>query len=170
MKKTVEEAKKLYDSRYYFEHVLLPNLIFEKGGPVLVHLTKDGSQVLYDTMKAICDDAGIDMPYKPEDYSVATGKLEEGFFAMVIGFPQPEEVPLCYRDIIIFDNECKDIGFFTIERGMDQDFMGGHVMNRDGQKMHMNYGDVPKTYEGELNKAILEYCQKDNPDVDLRFS
>ena len=76
MKKTVEEAKKLYDSRYYFEHVLLPNLIFEKGGPVLVHLTKDGSQVLYDTMKAICDDAGIDMPYKPEDYSVATGNLK----------------------------------------------------------------------------------------------
>ena len=46
MKKTAEEAKKLYDSRYYFEHVLLPNLIFEKGGPVLVHLTKDGAQVL----------------------------------------------------------------------------------------------------------------------------
>lgn len=155
-------------ARYILEHETLPNWVLRQRGPFIQTLTESKGMILYNMLLELCKNEQIDMPYLPELFSATVGKLEDGFFAMIIGFPQPHAIPLCYRIILIFDNACTDIGFYTIELGEEsKTCMGEYRLDENDKLVYIPHGDSPKTYDEELNKAIMLYLQKDN-DIEIR--
>lgn len=158
----------IHQARLILEHQTLPRFVLEGKGPFIKTLVESKGSILYGMMQEICSGNGIECDLDARFYTATAGKLEDGYYGMIIGFPSPKVAPLCFRAVVIFDENCEDIGYFTIERKEDgtQKF-GEYVISKAGEMLYKDHGEVPDKYEDELNKAILLYCQKDKVTIKL---
>ena len=129
---------------YEFQHRLLPDWSY--NAPKFFNdLVNEGEkQTLYKAIKSVYDNRKVECPYREDDFSGFHTRLDVDTVAIVLRFPQPEEVPLCYCGLIFLDTNTNRIGYYTMEKGKDpitgQDMQFLCGWGIDGQ--HQQYGSV----------------------------
>ena len=132
--KATDNKERFHDVRYYFEHRFLPRLFYNDMEGMTNDLSENKGEILYSVMCDICEENCFLMPYNAEEYRVYFHKASEDCKIIRIVMPEPAETPLCYEVYLIFNNQCTDGMYFTVERGPDRktrylcawDVEGGH--------------------------------------------
>ena len=139
---------------YEFQHRLLPNWSY--NAPKFFNdLVNEGEkQTLYKAIKSVYDNRKVECPYKEDDFSGFHTRLDVDTVAVVLRFPAPEEVPLCFCSLIYLDTNDNRIGYYTMEKGKDPitgeemqflcgwDNEGNHRQYGSVYTKNMNFGDV----------------------------
>ncbi|MCW6659011.1 hypothetical protein NHG25_00770 [Aerococcaceae bacterium NML191292] len=138
------------ENRYLLEHRWLPHWFFEQKEALVGAILSEESAFLYKTMVEACTQE--DVPYQAADYQAEMIKLTPDLYAVRIRMPQPEYVPHCHRVYLLFNADFTQKAYFTIELGLDGDFICG--WNEEG--CHFNYGNAPQDLAEELAQ-ITQY-------------
>ena len=129
-------APSLHDCRYYFEHKLLPQELYQNAEQMLAFLRENG---LYAMWRNFTTNNGADPVYTEDQFQYTEQSLEDGTLLIRMIFPKPEDSPLCGRVYMLRNPETGEAGYFTVEY---EDFMGeswflcGWTLKGN----HMNYG------------------------------
>lgn len=130
--------------QYGFQHQLLPKWAYNSVDFFNDLVNKGVAPTLYRGIKSVYDNHKEECPFKEEDFSGFTTRLDVDTFVAVLRFPKPEEVPMCYCALLYMDLNTKRIGYFTMEKGQDPadgreiQFLCG--WDKDGK--HNNYGSA----------------------------
>lgn len=106
----------LTESMYYFEHTLLPAWFFGEKKKFVIAALNDKT-FLYRVCSDVLKNEEVANPYKAEDFVAEPAKITDELLMMRIIFPMPAEEPLCYCSYMFFDNDFKQISYYTIEKG-----------------------------------------------------
>ncbi len=145
--------------RYIFEHRILPQEFFNnKMGFVGVLL--DDSNVLFDLISSIFEKEGVDNPYSKEDFGFSVSRIIDGVWMVRIGFPDPEEEPLCYCAYIFFDDKFEKLGYFCIEKGNAASDFAPFVCEWTSDGMHLNHGNCSFDEHDDFLRCADIYMEK----------
>ena len=152
--------KNLFQARYYFEHKLLPQLLYsENGSAMIVAILKEKEKLFVDLMNDLVKEQDFVCPYTERDYALlpqivsAHAGLPE--FALVeIRMPKPEGMPLCSRVYICHDNKLKNIRYYTLELSFDNSYV---LCGWDENGAHINHGDAPDEDSKRCLKVLKLY-------------
>ena len=101
------DEKPRHDKVYYFQHTVLPAILFASDGAFFTDL-KNGDYKIINFAKDVIDD----------DFSKAMDiQPVRNMDAYTITFQEPKEHPECYYALIIKDGD--DYLYYTLERGVD---------------------------------------------------
>lgn len=105
----------LYDTRYTFEHILMPELFY--GQPkMLMEVLAEDSKNFYKTWKSVCKEHYIEDSYKKEDFSVTAFQVSKDVKGFEVTLPEPEESPLCYAFYFVCHKDYKKCAYYTVEK------------------------------------------------------
>ena len=126
--------------RYYFEHRLLPHWFYEKTEVLIEILEEGGRHFLYGGMSVLCEEAGVEMKYTREQYTLYHCGTEKEYTMIRMEMPIPEREPMCYEVYLVFGDDYQNKKYFTVE-------MGSSVHERflcswDQDQSHCNYGEA----------------------------
>ena len=125
--------------RYIFEHQLLPTWFYvDKMAFVEMLIQSEG--VIYRIISGIFDKEYVENPYKEDQFTVNGARLPDGLYMIRIGFPPPEEVPLCYCSYLFFDEAFEKTGFYCIEKGCVKDDGSAFICSWASDGSHINHG------------------------------
>ena len=130
-----------HDSRYFFEHKLLPEWFFENKDEFIGFLLSDKT-ILFEMIDDIFTQQKVSNPYKKEDFDVQPSKVTDEVKMLKIIFPEPEEEPLCYCSYIFFDDDLEKISYFCIEKGNEKSDNLPFVCSWTEDHMHLNHGNT----------------------------
>ena len=104
---------------YQFEHNFLPKWSY--GAPDFFNdlINHGEKETLYRAAKNTYDKNGIEFPFKEEDFSGFHVRLDVDTVCVLLRFPQPQEVPLCFCSFIFMDAKTNQIQYYTLEKGAD---------------------------------------------------
>ena len=150
----------LFQARYYFEHTLLPELLYsEKGRAMVVAILKEKQKLLVDLMNDLIKGQGFICPYTEKDYAIlpqlvsAHGNLPE-IAVLEIRMPKPEGTPLCSRVFICHDKNFENIRYYTVELSFDNSYV---LCGWDKGQIHLNHGSAPETEKELFYKVYKLY-------------
>ncbi|MDE7298147.1 MAG: hypothetical protein K2N94_04875 [Lachnospiraceae bacterium] len=126
--------------RYLFEHRLLPQWFFEDKTQ-FVGLLLNEKEILFNIINDLFEKENVDNPYKREDFTVMASKVTADVLMVRIGFPAPEEEPLCYCAYIFFDKAFDKVSYFCIERGNKEGDNYPFVCSWTPDGAHNNHGN-----------------------------
>ena len=101
----------------------------------------------------VCEENYFLMPYNVEEYKVYFDKVGKDCKIIRIVMPEPTETPLCFEVYMIFDNQCTNGMYFTVERGESVKMRFLCAWNSEGG--HGNYGECNKD-TGAIKKRIAQ--------------
>ena len=139
---------------YQFEHNFLPQWAY--GAPDFFNdlINHGEKETLYRAAKNVYDKNGLEFPFKEDDFSGFHVRLDVDTVCVLLRFPEPQEVPLCYCSFIFMDANTNQIQYYTLEKGADP------ITNREMRFMcgwdkkleHKQYGSyyVDETSLGDL--------------------
>ena len=150
----------LFQARYYFEHTLLPELLYsEKGRAMVVAILKEKQKLLVDLMNDLIKGQGFICPYTERDYAIlpqlisAHGNLPE-IAVLEIRMPKPEGTPLCSRVFICHDKNFENIRYYTVELSFDNSYV---LCGWDKGQIHLNHRSAPETEKELFYKVYILY-------------
>lgn len=126
--------------RYMFEHRLLPQWFFENKME-FVGLLLHEKEILFNVISDIFVEENVDNPYSVDDFGVSVAKIAEDVLMLRIGFPDPEEEPLCYCAYMFFDENFEKVSYFCIEKGNSESEGCPFVCSWTPDEVHYNYGN-----------------------------
>lgn len=111
---TAEEAAQptAHEIRYYFEHRLLPQFLYEDPATILNYLDAKGVFALWSSFT---QNNGLDLIYSQEDFAQALIQKDDGTSMMLVFLPRPEDTPLCSRVYLCWNPETDKKGYYTVE-------------------------------------------------------
>lgn len=154
---TDRSAPTLYDFRYYFEHKLLPNELYNYADQLIPFLRERGAFLLWQNFTL---NNNADVFYAESDFSVRDIPRENGDTLLMLTLPKPEKTPLCARVYLYRSADGAGIGYYTVEY---DDFFGESwfLCSWTKEGTHLNHGDVAALpdpadpgYEEALSKEI----------------
>ena len=142
--------------QYEFQHRLLPNWSYNSPQFFNDLVNNGEKQTLFKAAKSVYDNRKEEIPYKEEDFGGFHARLDVDTVVIVLRFPKPEEVPLCYCALIYLDTKTNRIAYYTLEKGKDP------ISERDMQFLcgwdyegkHQQYGSV-YTDQADLGDLFL---------------
>ena len=145
-----------YAVRYFFEHKLLPQLLYEEDPQqFLGYLNENGVFALWSSFTQT---NGFDVIYTQEDFAQNLYMEEDGSWIMLVNLPKPEEAPLCSRVYLCWNPTTDRKGYYTVEY---DNFMGEAWFlcgwNEDGT--HRTYGGaavVPDDPDDPAYSTLLQ--------------
>ena len=153
-----ESTETRHSKIYYFQHRVLPAILFESGGKVFADL-KNGkkSKVLEIAEEVVDSDFSDAIQIKP----VSNEK------AYTILFQKPEAPPECYFVLII--NTGDDYSYYTLERSIDLFGTGvPKVLGKiEAEGRHINFGNREYDDLKSFVEDVLKMQKKANQRVDL---
>ena len=129
---------------YEFEHKLLPKWAYNSVDFFNDLVNKGIKETLYRAIKSVYDNHKEECPYREDDFSGFSTRLDVDTFVIVLRLPKPEEVPMCYCALLYMDLNTKRIAYYTMEKGKDPidereiQFLCGW----DKEGNHNNYGSA----------------------------
>ena len=129
---------------YGFQHQALPRWAYNSTQFFNDLVNTGEKKTLYEAAKRVYENNNEECPFKEEDFGGFHVRMDVKTVAVVLRFPKPEEVPMCYCSFIFLDAETKRIGYYTLEKGKDP------ISERDMQFLcgwdkegnHQQYGSV----------------------------
>ena len=104
----------------HFEHRMLPAWFY--GDPRdFANVVCTEKDALFNIVNELFSRAGLENPYKPEQFSVEPDEVNKSVAMVRIKFPKPERTPLCHSAICFFDKGFSKLKYFTLEMGEDID-------------------------------------------------
>ena len=150
-----EEAAEItpHQVRYYFEHRLLPQLLYEDPDQLLGFLNDNG---IYTLWYNFTQNNGFDVIYAADDFDQALYQADNGTWYMQVFLPKPEDMPLCCRVYLCWNPDTDQKGYYTIEYDNyfgDAWFLCGWT--EDG--VHMDFGtlDAPQNPDDPEYAALM---------------
>ena len=126
--------------RYIFEHRLLPKWFFEDKMQ-FVGLLLHKKDILFNVISDMFEKEEVTNPYSLESFDVTAIKITDDVFMLRIGFPEPEEEPLCYCAYLFFDENFEKTSYFCIEKGNEESREYPFVCSWTPDAMHYNHGN-----------------------------
>lgn len=129
---------------YDFEHRILPNWTYHSTHFFNDLINVGEGKTLYNAAKTVYEDRKEELPYKEEDFGGFHARLDVDTVVVVLRFPKPEDVPLCYCALVFLDAGTSRLAYYTLEKGKDptdgreMQFLCGW----DEKGEHRNYGSV----------------------------
>ncbi|MCR4647348.1 MAG: hypothetical protein K5695_18395 [Oscillospiraceae bacterium] len=152
----------LHDVNYYFQHKLMPELFYEDMAQFVGTVLQQGSAWLCDVHRDLFEQGDLAFPYSEEDYAIQPVKYDDGTFILLISPPSPEETPLCYCIILIFDPDFSKPAFYTLEKSgsPSRRAPGAYLCGWDAEGCHMNYGPFDVDPKKALTRCLQIYGVK----------
>ena len=135
--------------RYMFEHRLLPQWFFEEQMK-FVGLLLHEKETLFHAISNIYEKEKVENPYSSEDIDVSAAKITDDVLMLRIGFPEPEEEPLCYCAYLFFDESFEKVSYFCIERGDTESDDDPFVCSWTPDGVHRNHGHCSLEDDNDL--------------------
>ncbi len=154
----------LHEVRYQLEHRMLPGWFYGEGARLIGVLEQDQA-FLYKVMNRLLEQEGIANPYRAEQFQATFVSVNESVMALRLTLPEPEDEPLCYELVMIFDRNYTRTGFYTIEKGSGVGVERMFLCGWDRDWSHQNYGSCAPDRE-QAFRRILEIYQ--NRETDKR--
>lgn len=148
-----------HTSRYILEHKVIPNLLYSEGFGFMAAIVSKNN-VLNKIFKDIMNEEGVENPYGDKPITVDPFKIDNILVAR-INFPEPEEMPLCYRSYVFFNAETENAAYYSIEKGQNDGEIFLCGWNKEG--VHLNYGGCPDDEHEEIVQIVKSFF---NPDDD----
>lgn len=105
--------------RTFVEHHLLPQLFFEHRAAILAKLFSEEGKFLTELYKDVAESNDETSPYTVTDFKIIPFDLKDGYRALFIEQPVPEEPLECYLIAMCFkmgDEDVDNLRYFTIEK------------------------------------------------------
>ncbi|WP_026658608.1 hypothetical protein [Butyrivibrio sp. AC2005] len=137
--------------RYLFEHQVLRDQFFNlPDKTVETILKKDGLLTIFRIATKF---NGCDNSYSPEDYHIVFMRKDLDINTICIECPNPKYTPLCYRIYIIFSDDYTNLGYYTIECGVNNN---AFLCGWDGAK-HLLFNEIktPPMWEGKEKSVFI---------------
>ena len=126
--------------RYIFEHKLLPQWFFEDKMK-FVGLLLHEKEILFNVINDLFEKEEVTNPYSLENFDVTAAKITDDVLMLRIGFPEPEEEPLCYCSYLFFDENFEKTSYFCIEKGNVESGDYPFVCSWTPDEVHHNHGN-----------------------------
>ena len=140
------------DALYFFEHKLLPHMIF--GEPVQASiLIPNDSTVLYKICEDVYKQHGEEIPHSAEEFSAKGKKIDEKTFSLKMTFPYPQSVSLCYHSYMLFNDDFTKIAYFCLEKTAQENDIP-MLCGWDKEGTHFNYGKCSLEDGDDLARCI----------------
>ncbi len=149
--------------RYYFEHELLPKLFFENELGFMCAITNKENNVLNKYFLKIFEEESLNNPYGDNPINIETFVVED-ICIVEITFPVPEDEPLCFETIMLYNLKTNKSGFYCIEKGSGE--TPRYLCGWDNAALHLNYGSCSedmKKVRVDILKIFLD--EKDKLEV-----
>lgn len=128
----------LYDVRYYFEHRLLPEELYENRDQLVAFLRSSGVHALWASLTG---SIGFETVYPEDAFGIAEFPQEDGTNVIMLSLPAPEDSPLCSRVYLCWNPETGKAGYYTVE--LDNLFgETWFLCGWNAEGIHENYGTV----------------------------
>lgn len=135
---------------YWLEHRHVPQVFFDLRDTFIRAIMREDDS-FYNALCGILADMKINMEFAAEEFVVDCVKVREGYYAVIIKWPEPLEATECTFSICKFDEGFGDLRYLTVECdpvvGSDTVF----ICEWDKKGRHLNHGTCP------LSEA-LERC------------
>lgn len=128
-----------HDIRYLFEHKVLPTWFYEHKVTFVGELLRMEG-LLYGVINDMFNKEIVENPYNKSQFTMDAAKLLDNLFVIRIGFPRPEEAPLCYCSYLFFDDEFERASYYCIEKADREDGGSAFVCSWTIDGDHINYG------------------------------
>ncbi len=135
--------------RYYFEHELLPKLFFENELGFMSVIANKEKNVLNKIFLKIFEDANLNNPYGDNPIDIEPFAIEDIYIAHIT-FPAPEDEPLCFETIMLYNIKTNKSGFYCIEKGNDE--TPRYLCGWSNAEKHLNYGSCSE----DMEKVIVD--------------
>ncbi len=139
--------------RYMFEHRLLPKWFFEDKMKFIGLLLHE-KETLFNRINNIFKIAEVDNPYSLEDFNVTAAKITDDVLMLRIGFPEPEEEPLCYCAYLFFDESFEKVSYFCIEKGNAVSDNYPFVCSWTPDGVHRNHGNCSFEDDNDFIRCV----------------
>ena len=106
------EPLSVHEVRYYFEHRLLPQLLFEDADQLLGFILENSINQLWLNFIADLDFVN---PYTADDFNQSIVYQTENAVIVRADLPKPEDSPLCLRVYFYYDFNADIKAYFTVE-------------------------------------------------------
>ncbi len=149
----------LFDTRYYFEHRLLPQQFYEAPEETIASILQTG---LYDRWAEYTEEAGADIGYTPKQFGAREMMQDSGIRMLMLTMPAPEKTLLCYRIYLCFDPDSGTAAYYTAE--FDEKYDGFYdegclICGWKPDGVHQSYAEgriLPDRKDPEYEKALAE--------------
>ena len=150
----------LHDVNYYYQHKLLPRLFFEDREQFVGTALERGSTWFCNVHRELFEQFELAFPYSEEDYNIQPVKQEDGTLLLLFVPPAPEETPLCYCIILIFDPDFKKLAYYTLEKSgsPSRRAPGAYLCGWNAEECHMNYGPFDVEPKKALHRCLQIYA------------
>jgi len=106
---------------YQIEHILLRNQFFSDPKKLVAAISNGHN--LFELFQYVMGKINIKIPYDPSDFVVHLDRVTPGIDMLILTLPTPEYTPLCHRIYLLFDSEFKNLSYYTVECGIDTDYL-----------------------------------------------
>ena len=142
----------LHDIRYGFEQIVLPGLFHETSYSFFTSIFNEPDRI-YTIFSDLCKSQRFNNPYNKTQFRSRLVKINPNVIAYQVTFPTPLEPPLCHRAYFIIDSDCKNLKYYTAEKGLGN---ATFLCQRLPNGSHLNCGSAASIDE-ELAKIRNSY-------------
>lgn len=148
---------------YEYQHKVLPKWIYSSPEFFSDLITYGEKKVLFASCKKFFEDNLVEFPYQENDFGGFRIRVDADTVMVMLRFPQPEAVPLCYRMYMYVDTNSNRIACYTVERGMDpyNNCTLYFLCGWDENGVHRNYGshDIEEMAVASIREMRFFYAQ-----------
>lgn len=142
-----------HEIRYMLEHRFIPKWFFEDKGKFIGTVLHEQG-ILFEVIDDLFQKEGVENPYSAEDFKVMAAKITDDVLLLRIGFPEPEEEPLCYCAYLFFDADYQKLGYYCIEKGNAESGDLPFVCSWTPDEVHHNYGNCTMEGHDDLRRCM----------------
>ena len=135
---------------YWLEHRHVPEVFFELRDTFIKAIMHE-EDAFYKALCGILTDMEIDMLFNAEEFVVDGVKVREGYYAVIIRWPEPMEATECLFSICKFDEKFTELRYLTVECDSIEDVSTVFICEWDKKGRHLNHGTC-------LLSEVLERC------------
>ena len=107
-----EQLKDLLNN---FQHFFMPKALFNENQDLIAELS-ESSDLIYVLFNDICVQIERDNPFEEEEFFVKKYQMANDCMVFHLGFPKPEEPPLCWWMYLFFDRKGGSRNCYGVER------------------------------------------------------
>lgn len=143
------------DALYFFEHKLLPHMIFNEPVQASILIPNDPA-VLHKVCEDVYKQHGEENPHSEDEFDAKGKKIDEKTFSLKITFPEPEKAAHCYHSYMMFNDEFNKIAYFCIEKNSETDEIP-MLCAWDREGNHYNYGKCSMENDADFERCVEIY-------------
>lgn len=128
----------LRSDRYYFEHRLLPSLLYEGPEELLTFMEQSGAYTLWYNFT---QNNGLDLVFAKDDFSQEMIPQEDATRIIRVWLPKPEENLECSRVYLCWNPETSAAAYYTVEYDLFFD-VAWYLCGWTADGSHENYGTI----------------------------